>query len=169
MKIFLVGLMGSGKSFLGKEIANQSALPFFDLDAEIERQEGQTIFEIFSSKGEAHFRKIEAASLRNCSKAKEFVMATGGGTPCFHDNMNFILQSGTSIFLNTPIKDILNRIAGLQRNVRPLLRDLSDEEVEKTLVSMLENRKPFYERADFTVNGATITAKDILQLLDSKK
>jgi shikimate kinase len=169
MKIFLIGLMGSGKSFLGKEIENQAGLSFLDLDTEIEKQEGRTISDIFSSEGEEYFRRVEAASIRKCSEAKEFVMATGGGTPCFHDNMNFILQSGTSIFLDTPIKEILKRITGVQKNLRPLLRDLSDLEVEKILTSMLENRMPFYTMANFTVNGAATTAKDILQLLNSKK
>jgi len=169
MKIFLIGLMGSGKSFLGKKISKSIQLPFLDLDVEIEKQEGLSVSKIFSTKGKEYFRTIEAAALRKQGEAKEFVMATGGGTPCFHDNMNFIKQAGTSIFLDTPMKEILKRLNGPQKDRRPLLQVVLGDEVEQTLEKMLENRLPFYEKADFTVNGATVTAWDILQLLHTKK
>jgi len=169
MKIFLIGLMGSGKTFLGREVAKYASLPFLDLDAEIEKQEGQSVSNIFSTKGEEYFRTIEAASLRTCNEEEEFVMATGGGTPCFHNNMDFILQAGTSIFIDTPMGEILARLSGTQKSSRPLLHNLSDGEIEKVLVNMRENRLLFYKRADFTINGATATAKNILQLINSKK
>jgi shikimate kinase len=169
MKIFLIGLMGSGKSFLGKKISQSLNLPFIDLDEEIEKQEGQTVTKIFSTKGKEYFRTIEAAALRKNSEAKEFVMATGGGTPCFHDNMNFIKQNGTSIFLDTPIKEILKRLNEKQRKQRPLIRDISQDEIAQTLEKMLEERLPFYEEADFIVNGYSITAFEILQLVYTKK
>lgn len=169
MKIFLIGLMGSGKSFLGEKISQSIQLPFLDLDAEIEKQEGLPVSKIFSAKGQEYFRTIEAVALRKHSERKEFVMATGGGTPCFHDNMNFIIQTGTSIFLNTPVKEILKRLNGPQKKQRPLLEDVQDNDVEQTLEEMLQNRLPFYEKADFTVSGATVSASDIIQLLRTKK
>jgi shikimate kinase len=104
MKLFLIGLMGSGKSVMGKRISQSAQLPFIDLDNEIEKEEGMKIQEIFSKKGEDYFRTLEAAALRRHSEAEEFVMATGGGAPCFHGNMDFINKTGTSIFLNTHIK-----------------------------------------------------------------
>lgn len=167
MKIFLIGLMGSGKSFLGKKIAQSIQLPFLDLDAEIEKQEGLSISKIFSTQGKEYFRTIEAAALRKHSEVKEFVMATGGGTPCFHNNMSFINQIGTSIFLDTPMKEILERLNSPQKKLRPLLEGVSGDAIEQTLEKMLEIRLPFYEKANFTVNGATVW--DILQLLHIKK
>ena len=86
MKLYLIGLPGSGKSVLAKKISRSLRLPVFDLDECIEMQEGVKISEIFSAKGQEYFRTIEADALRKQSESKEFVMATGGGTPCFHNN-----------------------------------------------------------------------------------
>jgi len=169
MKLYLIGLLGSGKSVLGKKISQSVQLPFIDLDREIEKHEGLTISKIFSTKGQDYFRTIEAAALRKQSEPKEFVMATGGGTPCFHGNMSFINQTGTSIFLDTPVQEIVERLSGSQRELRPLLEDVPDDKIEQTLEKMLQNRLPFYEQAHFTVNGATATARDILQLISAKK
>src|SRR6185503_20434689 len=100
MKIFLLGLPGSGKTTLGKELSNALRLPFVDLDSEIERLEGKKISEIFAANGEEYFRNLESSELRKrCTSKGEFVMATGGGTPCFFDNMEWINRAGKSIFL----------------------------------------------------------------------
>lgn len=169
MKLYLIGLLGSGKSVLGKKISQSVQLPFIDLDAVVEQQENMKVSEIFSVKGEAYFRTIEAAALRKQSKANEFVMATGGGTPCFHSNMKFIKETGISIFLDTPVREIVRRLDGGQKKSRPLLESVPDDKIEQTLEKMLENRLPFYEQANFTVNGATAKVWDILQLLHTKK
>jgi shikimate kinase len=169
MKLYLIGLLGSGKSVLGKKIALSVKLPLIDLDDVLEAQEGMKVSEIFSVKGEAYFRTIEAAALRKQSEAHEFVMATGGGTPCFHSNMNFIKETGVSIFLDTPVQEILKRLDGAQKKSRPLLERVPDDKIEQTLEKMLANRLPFYEQANFTVNGATANVWDILQLLHTKK
>ena len=169
MKLFLIGLLGSGKSFLGKELAQLVKLPFIDLDEVLEKQEGKKVSEIFSNSGEAQFRKMEAKALRAQSNQKEFVMATGGGTPCFHDNMDFINQVGTSIFLNTPISEIVNRLNDEEIKTRPLLSTIPKEQLQPTLEGMLQNRLPFYSKAHVQIQGATITAKEILNLLGTKK
>src|SRR5688572_17553731 len=117
MKLFLIGLLGSGKSFLGKELAKALNLPFIDLDDILEKKEGMKVSEIFSAKGEEHFRILEATALREQSTQKAFVMATGGGTPCFHDNMTHINQCGTSVFLNTPVSEIVKRLKGEQLKI----------------------------------------------------
>lgn len=169
MKLFLIGLMGSGKSVMGKRISQSVQLPFIDLDDEIEKEEGLKISEIFSTKGEDYFRTLEASALRRYSETKEFVMATGGGAPCFHDNMEFINKTGTSIFINTPVKDILSRMGKHQKETRPMLANVPEEKLEEKLISLLQKRLPFYQQAHITVNGATDTAWDILQLLHPKK
>lgn len=169
MKLFLIGLMGSGKSILGKKISQSVQLPFIDLDKEIEKHEGLKISEIFAKDGEEYFRSLEATALRKCSEVEEFVMATGGGAPCFHDNMNFINQTGTSIFLDTPIKDIVNRMGSRQKESRPLLANVPEEELEQKLNSLAQKRLPFYRQAHITINGATATAWDVIQILYARK
>jgi len=169
MKLFLIGLLGSGKSVLGKELSQRVKLPFIDLDDVLEAQAGMKVSEIFSTKGEEHFRMIEAASLREQSSQKEFVMATGGGTPCFHDNMMYINKTGTSVFVNTPVSEIVKRLKGEQRKSRPLLANVSDDQLQPTLEAMLQNRLRFYKQAHFTVNPEISTVLDILELLQTKK
>jgi len=162
MKLYLIGLMGSGKSVLGKKISQAVQLPFIDLDEVIEKEEGIKVSEIFSSNGEEYFRKIEAAALREQSKAIEFVMATGGGAPCFHDNMDFMNQSGTTIFLNTSIQNILTRMDVQEKKLRPILSTVPDEQLERTLTSLLQKRLCFYQQAHITVDN-TISVGEILQ------
>lgn len=169
MKLFLIGLMGSGKSVLGKKLSRSVNLPFIDLDDIIEKEEGLTVSEIFSTKGEPYFRTLEAAALRKQSEAKEFVLSTGGGAPCFHENMAFINQTGISIFLDTPVKEIVSRITHEQKRSRPILENVPNEEMERKLEKLLEKRLPFYQQAHITVNGATATAWDILQRAYTKK
>ena len=91
MKYFIVGYMASGKSTFGKELAKDKGLPFLDLDESVESREGRSISEIFAKEGEEYFRKREREILHEiCNEADEFVLATGGGTPCFFDNMDYI-------------------------------------------------------------------------------
>jgi shikimate kinase len=111
MKIFLIGLPGSGKTTVGKDLARKLSVPFLDLDAEIETREKQQIQQLFKTQGESYFRKIESMVLKEwCTSTRDFVMATGGGTPCFFDNMDQINKSGESIFLDVPTKEFANRI-----------------------------------------------------------
>src|SRR5947207_14326757 len=107
MKIFLLGLPGSGKTTLGKALARSLGLSFVDLDLEIEKSEGMLIPEIFKTKKEDYFRKAEAAQLKHWSLSdREFVMATGGGAPCFFDNLETIKAAGRSFFLDVPASEI---------------------------------------------------------------
>jgi shikimate kinase len=168
MKLFLIGLMGSGKSFLGKKISEALHLPFIDLDSEIEKEEGRSVSEVFSTQGEEYFRKLEAAVLRKASEVDRFVMATGGGAPCFHQNMKFIKKTGTSVFLDVPVTIIARRLNESQKNKRPILQNSTHNKIEDTLANLLSERLKFYKQADFTLGGE-ITESDILELLNSKK
>lgn len=167
MKLYLIGLLGSGKSVLGKKIAEEADLPFIDLDHAIEKEEGVKVQNLFASRGEAYFREVEAKHLRRQTQAKEFVMATGGGTPCFHDNMSFINGHGTSVFLNTPIGEIVSRMDLTQKKSRPLLSGIPDQDLEQKLKDMFQKRLPYYSQAHFTVEGSA-TATEILQLISRK-
>lgn len=156
MKLYLIGLPGSGKSFLGKQLADELNLPFIDLDEVIERGAGISVSKIFSDQGEEHFRKLEAQMLRRQSETPEFVMACGGGTPCFHNNVQFMNETGQCIFLNVPVTEIVTRLNATERNSRPLLADTENALLEEKLTQLFEQRKPFYEQAAVTINKPTL-------------
>ena len=147
MKHFIVGYMASGKSTFGKELAKDKGLPFLDLDESVEFREGRSISEIFAKEGEEYFRKREREILHEiCNEADEFVLATGGGTPCFFDNMDYMNQAGTTVFLNTSPLVIVDRLKR-QRADRPLLAMYSDDELEFFVREHLESRLSFYLKA----------------------
>lgn len=147
MKYFTVGYMASGKSTFGKELAKDKGLPFLDLDECVESREGRSISEIFAKEGEEYFRKREREILHEiCNEADEFVLATGGGTPCFFDNMDYMNQAGTTVFLNTSPLVIVDRLKR-QRADRPLLAMYSDDELEFFVREHLESRLSFYLKA----------------------
>ena len=147
MKYFIVGYMASGKSTFGKELAKDKGLPFLDLDESVEFREGRSISEIFAKEGEEYFRKREREILHEiCNEADEFVLATGGGTSCFFDNMDYMNQEGTTVFLNTSSLVIVDRLKR-QRADRPLLAMYSDDELEFFVREHLESRLSFYLKA----------------------
>ncbi|MBX7124232.1 MAG: shikimate kinase [Cyclobacteriaceae bacterium] len=170
MKIFLVGLPGSGKSTLGRALADLLRLPFVDLDAVIEGETGKTVQLIFSEKGEAYFRDVEASTLRRISGSHQaFVMATGGGAPCFHDNMKYILQEGISIFLDVPVDEILERLEGTDTTMRPLFGAVSSQEIRARLERLWELRRPVYLQASITASGNQLNAMSLAQRLEHEK
>lgn len=147
MKYFIVGYMASGKSTYGKELAEDKGLPFWDLDECIEQREGRSISEIFEKEGEDYFRRREREVLHElCNEEDEFVLATGGGTPCFFDNMDYMNQEGITVFLNTSLLVIVGRLKR-QRENRPLLAMYTDGELELFVREHLESRLPFYLKA----------------------
>ena len=147
MKYFIVGYMASGKSTFGKELAKDKGLPFLDLDERVESREGRSTSEIFAKEGDEYFRKREREILHEiCNEADEFVLATGGGTPCFFDNMDYMNQAGTTVFLNTSPLVIVDRLKR-QRADRPLLAMYSDDELEFFVREHLESRLSFYLKA----------------------
>ena len=115
MNIFLIGFMGCGKSSLGKRLARRLNYRFVDLDEEIERQTGRSIAEIFSRDGENYFRQLEANILRQIEWSLPTVVATGGGTPCYFDNMNYINNNGVSVYLRMSPKSLAWRLENTQK------------------------------------------------------
>jgi len=156
MKIFLIGLPGSGKTTLGEKIAESLKIPFVDLDKEIERREGRLIREIFKEKNENYFRVLEANELALwCESDKEFVMATGGGAPCFFKNMDMINTCGTSIFIDVPALEIAGRIRKTNVEERPLLSAGGVDGLKDNIELMRTNRLSYYQRAHHTFAGET--------------
>lgn len=119
-KIFLTGMPGSGKSTAGKQLAALLSCPFIDLDDEIEKMAGTDIPTIFSTHGEAHFRELERkALLRVTEDPGEAVVATGGGTPCFFDNMDVINKNGISVFIDVSLDELISRLDTAEKSKRP--------------------------------------------------
>lgn len=155
MKIFLVGMVGSGKTTLGKQLAEELHIPFVDMDWEIEKRENKSIKEIFAMEGEDHFRKLEAETLREWAGSQnDLVMGTGGGAPCFYNGMDIINQSGLSIFLDVAVEELKSRLAAATD--RPLLNAVDEKEREMKLHSLRETRLPVYHRAHIVIEDPTI-------------
>ena len=147
MKLFIVGLPGSGKSTLGKQVAEHLALPFLDLDNLIEQQTGEAIRDTFAQRGEGVFRQIEQSVLREVIAGHDqFVLATGGGAPCFFDNMDLMNSSGITLFLDVSIPTIVQRMSGDQVSNRPLLQALDQDQLAQEYTAKFEKRLSVYRQ-----------------------
>jgi shikimate kinase len=163
MKIFLIGLPGCGKTTLGRQLAEKLSLPFLDLDSEIEKSEGKTVQEIFATKSENHFREIESSTLKTlCQKNNNFVMATGGGAPCFFSNMELMNQSGKTIFLDIPVMEIVSRLQTTNLEDRPLFSNLSSDQLKNKIELLRSQRIHFYKQAQTIVTSNSILADQIV-------
>ena len=157
--IFLSGFMGSGKSTLGKKLAQVFRKEFIDLDQYIENKSGKLIPDIFSELGEDEFRKLEKNCLHEIIKThSKAVISLGGGTICFFDNLETIKQNGLLVYIQLPPKVLAERIKK-SKNQRPLLQELKPEDLLKTIEDKLSARLKFYEQAHLTVNGLNLTAQ----------
>ena len=163
MKVFLVGLAGSGKTTLGKELATVLDVDFVDLDVVIKQHAQMTIPEIFEQKGETYFRDIESQLLRETIQNNDnIVMSTGGGAPCFRQNMEFIVQNGVSIFLNVPLKTLAKRVMDDGIANRPLYKGLTKEALLSKIQGQFDERYPFYKKSHITLEGDTLSVHDII-------
>jgi shikimate kinase len=159
---FLIGFMGAGKSFWGKQWAKATAFPFFELDSLIETEMGKPITRIFLEEGEAFFRKMESKLLKqSCLGHQNCILATGGGTPCFFDNMDWMNAHGTTIYLKATPQLLAGRLVG-EKAQRPLLHDLPDAGLEAFIASKLAEREPFYSRAGLTLPVETLNETTLL-------
>lgn len=147
MKYFLVGYMACGKTRRGKSMAEELGLPFIDLDAYITEREGKSIPEIFQMEGETGFRKLESLCLREvCDTYDDFVLSTGGGTPCFHDNMDYMNMQGQTLFLDTDVDTITERLVN-GKHKRPMVCHLADNEIRDFVCRHRGERLPYYIKA----------------------
>jgi shikimate kinase len=146
MTCFLIGFMGSGKTHWGKIWSRVSGFTFVDLDEAIEKKEGKSIADIFEQKGEKYFRKIEAKALRSLAGLNNTIIACGGGTPCFFENMQWMNEHGMTIYLKTTGPQILERVL-LEQEKRPLLKKMNPAELLFFIEQKLKERAPFYNAA----------------------
>ncbi len=144
--IYLIGFMGCGKSYLGKLLAKRLQYDFIDMDAYLEAKESKTIAQIFKEGGEGAFRKLERDYLTASGDFEKTVIATGGGCPCFYDNMEWMDVSGQTIYLKTPTAVLVNRLQSETAH-RPLLAGKSKKELAEFIEAKLLERAPYYEQA----------------------
>ena len=158
IRVFLTGYMGAGKTTLGKAFARQMQLQFIDLDWHIEGRFHKSVREIFAERGEEAFRELERSMLHEVADFEDVVISTGGGTPCFFDNMEYMNRYGQTVFLDvTP--DVLFRRLRTARQQRPILMDKSDDELKRFITEALEKRMPFYRLARYTFDAGRLENK----------
>lgn len=163
-KIFLVGMMGSGKSYWTKKMAKWIKSGGYDLDDLIEMNEEKTISEIFAEDGEEQFRKTESKILRWFKEKKKYVLATGGGTPCFHDNMAWMKKEGMVIWLDESVDIIVNRLLSEKKH-RPFIAELSDKDLTKFIQEKLVERHPFYSQANYRLCSDQISDASLKHII----
>ncbi|MBO9699600.1 MAG: shikimate kinase [Sporocytophaga sp.] len=168
MKLFLIGLPGSGKSTLGVKLAELLNFEFLDTDELIVKTEGMTINEIFHQFGEDHFRRLEEATLKQLNNLDNTVISTGGGLPCFYDNMNLILSMGFSIYLNVSPEIITERLYAVNDQSRPMVKGKTKEDMLAFLIQKCKERTGFYNKANLEINGVT-SAEEVIKLLKEKE
>ncbi|MEI7589457.1 MAG: shikimate kinase [Chitinophagia bacterium] len=163
-KIFLIGMMGSGKTFWTKKIAQWIKSAGYDLDDLIEMTEEKTISEIFEEDGEEYFRKLEAKILRWFKEKKKYVLATGGGTPCFLENISWMKKEGVVIWLDESVEVLVERLSA-EKAHRPLIAHLSKEEMAQFIQQKLVERHAYYQQANYRLTSDQITEAGVKKLI----
>jgi shikimate kinase len=152
MKIFLIGFMGSGKTHWGRLLSQKLGIPFFDLDEQVTTHAGKSIPEIFETEGEEQFRLKEKDILHIITESHEsFVMACGGGSPCYFNNIEYMNDAGSTVWINTPLNILYDRLVE-EKAQRPLIKELSNEQLRNFIYKKFADRKIYYEQADMTVD-----------------
>lgn len=163
MKIFLIGFMGSGKTHWGRQLSQKLGIPFFDLDEQVVSAEGMSINEIFEKNGEEYFRLKEKGMLEAIAETHgSFVMATGGGTPCYFNNVEYMNQAGTTVWINTPIHVLFKRLLK-EKDHRPLLKQLTDDQLMGFISKKYADRRIYYEQADIIVEDEDISLESFIE------
>ncbi len=158
-RIILIGYMGAGKTTIGRILAESLSLPFYDLDWYIEERQRRTVAQIFADQGENGFREIERRALHEAAEFEDIVLACGGGTPCFFDNMEYMNRQARTVYLKAS-PEVLLRHLKMSRTERPLLKDKTEEEVRQYIRESLAAREPFYSQARHTLDIDVLDNRD---------
>jgi shikimate kinase len=162
--IFLIGFMGCGKTTLGRKLAARLNYPFFDLDHLLEEQAGMSVTEYFSTFGETAFRLAESEVLKNTAYPENAVISTGGGLPCFFDNMDWMKAKGTVLYIKLSPKTLAGRLEH-GKEERPLLRDKHGDELVAFISDKLAEREVYYLQAQVIADGLNLTAEKVAEIL----
>lgn len=163
-RIFLIGFMGCGKTTLGRKLAARLNYTFYDLDHLLEEQAGMTVTEYFSSFGETAFRLAEAEVLKTTAYAENAVISTGGGLPCFFDNMDWMKAQGTTLYIKLSPKTLASRLEH-GKEERPLLRHKHGDELVAFISDKLAEREAYYLKAQVVADGLSLTAEKVEELV----
>lgn len=148
----MIGFMGCGKTHWGKELSRKLQVPFFDLDEKIAEHEGKSIVKIFDQEGEEYFRLLEKDVLHILTESHEtFVMACGGGTPCYYNNIDYLKKKGTVVWINCSIDCLYSRLVDQKEN-RPLISKIPVDQLKSYIIKKFSSRKIFYQQADVIIN-----------------
>ncbi len=165
-KIFLIGFMGVGKSHWGARLADRLGHPYVDLDERVSANAGgRTVLEIFDQEGEEYFRQLESDTLQSLTRDyPRFVMACGGGTPCFLNNLDTMKRNGLVIWLRADAAELLPRLLAGKES-RPLIRDLGPEQLESYIIRKLGDRNIYYQQAQRAVQERELNEENFMNLL----
>lgn len=151
--------MGAGKTTIGRELAKELNLDFIDLDYFIQARFQKTVNQLFQDAGETEFRNIERKMLREVGEFENVIISAGGGTPCFFDNMEYMNQSGTTVYLKASAEILSSRL-NTCKDKRPLIKDKNEEELYDFVIDTLGKREPFYSKAEIVFETGIIETKE---------
>ena len=161
-KIYIIGFMGSGKSTAGRKLAASLGWQYKDLDQEIELIAGISIRDIFATFGEHYFRELEAGTLTSLKTINDSVISAGGGTPCYGKNMEFMMETGIVIYLKMSPGQLISRLERGKAK-RPLIKDLSSDELLKYITEKLSEREIYYLKAHLVIDSIDLDIKTLCQ------
>ena len=145
-RIIIIGYMGAGKTTVGRALAKETGMQFYDLDWYIEARMHKTVPQLFAERGEDGFRRVESNMLHEAAEFEDVIISSGGGTPCFFDNMEYMNAQGDTVYLKA-CPDVLCAHLKMGKVKRPLLEGKSEEELRSFVASQLEQREPYYMKA----------------------
>jgi shikimate kinase len=163
-KVYIIGFMGSGKTTAGKKLASLLGWQFIDLDSEIEELTGKTIPELFEKYGELYFRNIESEILKNIKSQMNVVISTGGGTPCHCNNMEFMLDTGLTIYLKLTPGQLKSRLFE-SKTERPLIKNIDATDLLSFIEERLSSREKYYNQAKIQIDGFDINSTSLQSLV----
>jgi len=163
-RIFLIGYMGAGKTTVGKDLARRTGLSFIDLDGHIEARYHKTVGQIFEEKGESGFREIERKMLQEVGTFENVIISTGGGAPCYSDNMDIMNKTGKTIYLKVSVEELAKRLE-LCKQTRPVLQGRSGEELKEFIADSLAQRERYYNQAEIVFDAEKmLTESDVCSI-----
>ena len=166
-RIILIGYMGAGKTTIGRALAKELGIPFYDLDWYIESRMRKKVPQIFAERGEEGFRKIEHNMLHEVAEFENIIVSCGGGTPCFFDNIDYMNEQAMTVYLKAD-PDVLYDHLRMGRTERPLLTGKTPEELRLFIAEQLRQREPYYTKARYTLDVSLMDNYEKIKVSVSK-